>query len=125
MAENEITIPQDEKPRFKFEREMNGKTKVFSFNHEPQYGLLSPDPQALLIPCMSMAAFNPSSLDAASMVSEGDLIQVSANPNSEIYKAWGPPKEYQIEPGFSRLYRVRMVVTDALDYPIFVADEAV
>lgn len=122
---NEITIPLEEEPRFKFEHELGGSTKVFSFDHLPHYGLLSPNPQALLIPCMAMAAFNPSSLEAADMVQEGDLIQVTGNPNHEIYKAWGPPPEYQIPVGFSRMYRVRLRVLDALDYPILIADEAI
>ncbi len=125
MANDEIPIPLEEEPRFKFEHEIGSDTRVFSFSHLPPYGLLSPNPQALLIPGMAMAAFNPSSLEALNMVKDGDLIQVTGNPEHEIYKAWGPPPEYQIPVGFSRMYRVRLRVEDALEYPIIVADEAI
>lgn len=124
MAENEITIPIEQEPRFKFEKELTGETKIYSFNHLPHLGLLSPNPTALLVPAMAFACFNPSSLESANMVNVGDLIQVSSDPTHEIYKAWNPPKEYEIPLGFTRMYRVRLVSKDAMGYPIFVADEA-
>ena len=125
MAENEITVPVETDPRLKFERELGGNTKVFSFDHLPHVGLLSPNPTALLVPAMAFACFNPASLEAAALVNVGDLIQVSSNPDHEIYRAWNPPDEYKIEKGFSRMYRVRLTSTDAMGYPIFVADEAI
>jgi hypothetical protein len=124
MPDNEIAIPIETDPRFKFERELNGSTKVFSLNHLPHVGLLSPNPKALVIPGMAFQMFNESSLDAINKVEVGDLVQVSCDPKHEIYKAWNPPAEYAIEEGFSRMYRIRFVTIDAWGFPVFIADEA-
>lgn len=124
MPDNEIAIPIESDPRFKFERELNGSTKVFSLNHQPHVGLLSPNPKALIIPGMSFQMFNESSLDAINLVGVGDLIQVSCDPTHDIYKAWNPLAEYAVEANFSRMYRVRFVTTDGWGFPIFIADEA-
>lgn len=125
MPDNEISIPCEENPRFKFERELDGNTKVFSLDHQPHVGLLSQNPTALLVPGMAFQLFNQSSLQYMNMVNVGDLIQVSSDPTSEIYRAWNPPPEYAIEEGFSRMYRVRYITKDAMDFPIFIGDSAI
>lgn len=124
MPDNEIAIPIESDPRFKFERELGGSTKVFSLNHLPHVGLLSPNPKALVVPAMAFQMFNESSLPAANMVEVGDLIQVSCDPTHDIYKAWNPPADYAVEVGFTRMYRVRFVTTDAMGFPVWISDEA-
>lgn len=124
MPDNEIVIPLEEKPRFKFERDL-GSSRVFSLDHQPHVSLLSPNPSALLVPGMAFQLFNPSSLEAANMVQEGDLIQVSCDPTHEIYRAWNPPAEYAIEEGFSKMFRVRYVNKDAMGFPVFISDLAI
>lgn len=124
MPDNEITVPVTEDPCFKFERELNGSTKLFTLDYLPHIGLLSPDPSALLIPAMAFQLFNPNSLPNANMVQVGDLIQVSSDPNDPIYKAWNPPAEYRIEEGYSKMFKVKYLTEDALGFPCFIADEA-
>jgi hypothetical protein len=122
---NEIKLDVEPNPTFKFEREMTGNTRVFSFEHQPHLGLLSVDPEACLIPGLAFSCFNPSSLEFLHDVRVGDMIQVRSDINNRVYQAWGPPQEFVIPEDYSALYRVRMVTADTMDYPIIIADEAI
>jgi hypothetical protein len=124
-SDNEISIPVETNPRFKFERELSQSTNIFSLEYGPQVGLLSPNPKALLLPGMALQLFNPSSLEHLNRANVGDLIQISCDPNHEYYKAWNPPEIYRVEEGFSRMYRIRFVEMDCMGFPNIVADEAI
>ena len=125
MAENEITVKVEREIKF-FKKidTLEGGTQVFAFQGAPHLVLISPEPRIILIPGLCFQIFNPISLPDLEMVKEGDLIQLTASPDHEVYKAWNPSEEYAIEPGFTRTMRVRFAMKDNEQFPIIGADEA-
>lgn len=126
MAENEISVAVERDRKF-FERidTLEGGTQIFKFEHAPHLGLLSPEPRILLIPGEALRIFNPPSIDDLKLVKEGDLVQVTSDPNHPVYVAWNPSEEYQIPEGFSRTMQVKFVTEDTNKLPVLGLEEAI
>jgi hypothetical protein len=122
--QDEIQIHPEAAPRFKLQDELGGGTRLFTLEHSPQYGLLATKNPALLIPGLAFASFNKSSLPDMKMLRENDLIQVSCDPDTDIYRAWDPPEEYQVQKGYNQMFKVKLLKMDAMDYPMIVAEPA-
>lgn len=125
MAQNDIFLMAEEEPRLTFKQELDSETNMFDFRHVPHLGLIAPDPDSILIPTMAIAGFNHSSLPALELMKEGDILDVSSDPDNPIYKQWNPPDLFKIEKGFRKLYKVRILIPDSLGFPLIVADAVV
>lgn len=121
----ELYVKPDPNPRFQFTKELDSKSKLFSFAHLPHIGLISRTPAGLVIPGMAFDMFNPSALAALRTAVPGDLVCVTSDCHHEIYKAWNPPAEYIPEEGFQRMYRVKYVDVDTNNFPIAICEEAI
>jgi len=128
MAETtEIALSKEDEQRFMMvEGDENDpdQLRTFVFKHRPHYGLLAPQAGSLLVPGLSMAAFNPISLPHMRLMREGDSIIVESDPDDPVYKVWAPPEEFQISKGYRELFTVKNTARDALDFPIAVFERA-
>lgn len=124
-SENHIAIPFEEESRFKFERELDNKTNIWSFNCQPHLGLINPgENMAFMLPGFCSQLFNTSAVAELRKVRNGDLINISVDVEHPIYRAWAPSPDFALEKGFSKLFRVRFQADDVLGFPILIGDLA-
>lgn len=121
-SEKEIYLDVDPEARLEYSNSL-GDYSIFTLDTLPHLSLQCPDPSAIIIPALTFAAFNPASLDQFQNIKENDMIQVSTDLDHKIYKSWNPPAEFLPERGKSTMYKVRLIVEDALGYPIIVGSE--
>jgi hypothetical protein len=122
MPENEIAVELEKEPKFKLVNEVN-ETKTYSFEFLPTLGIISPDPKCLMVAETCFRIFNPCAAETVKNVKVGDMIALTCDTDHKVMKAWNPPAEYQLEPGYTNLYRVRHVSKDTNGMNVIVADE--
>ena len=122
MANNQVSIPVEEKPRLVFQKDLEGGKKLYSFDWSPQYGLFNADPALIVLPAMTMQLFNPSSLTNCENIAVGDFLQVSVDPELPLYKEINPPKEYKLTEFYTNMFIVTRKEIDPGGYPIIIAE---
>ena len=123
--DNDIFLLAEDEPRLTLANELDADTNVYNFKHVPHLGLISPEPKSIMIPTMAIAGFNHSSLKALESMNEGDMLDVTSDPDNKVYKQWNPPDIFAIKKGFRKMYKIRTLISDSLGFPLIVADEVV
>jgi len=125
MSTQELYLEREEIPRLQITGELDETNKMYSWNHAPHLAIYSPGAEALvLMPSLPLLAFNPSALPSLEAMVQGDLIQLFADPDNEVYKLWNPPEEFQYQAGHVNTMRVKIREKDVLDYPVAVWEAA-